>query len=68
MVAVTASRHRADTWAEAHRIRAGNLAAINVGIRAGEVAYPADVFEPTRVPGERHAPTHFAHAEPARQH
>jgi diketogulonate reductase-like aldo/keto reductase len=45
-----------------------NLTAIDVAISADEVAYLADAFEPSRIIGERYAPTHFAHAEPARQH
>ena len=42
-----------------------NLAATNVAISADEVAYLADVFAPSRVVGERYAPTHSAHVETA---
>ena len=44
-----------------------NLAATNVAISADEVAYLADVFAPSRVVGERYAPTHAAHVETARE-
>ena len=44
-----------------------NLAATGIAISADEVAYLADVFSPSRIVGERYAPTHSAHVEAGRE-
>jgi aryl-alcohol dehydrogenase-like predicted oxidoreductase len=45
-----------------------NLEATNVAVSADEVAYLAEVFAPSRIAGDRYAPTFAAHVEGPEEH